>query len=322
MSLLRRLARPLTWLAGRRLGQMEAAWRDPHAVQDQALRGLVSRARDTVWGREHGYAEIRGIADYQRRVPITTYLDVRLLVERAIGGEPDVLWPGRPSRYCKTSGTTAGDKYIPVTPEAYRAHRRGGLDTLILALQRVGRVERLDGPMLFLGGSSRTEPLGRHAEVGDLSGLVVRRVPRWIRGHYCPGPEIAAIPGWEQRLAATAWLARHQNLRLISGMPSWMLVLFDRVRAQVGDRDMALGRLWPGLSVFVHGGVRMDPYRRVFEAAIGRPDPLSRGLSGVRGLRGDPGGRGRSRAHPDARLRHLLRVRPDHRSSAPRRPAG
>jgi hypothetical protein len=295
VSLLGRLDHPLAWLAGRRLGQMERAWRDPLAVQDRTLRSLVKHARNTDWGREHGYAEIRGIADYQRRVPITTYLDVRLFIERAIGGEPDLLWPGRPSRYCKTSGTNAGDKYVPVTPEAYRSHRRGGLDTLIIALQRVGRVERLDGPMLFLGGSSRMEPLGRHAEVGDLSGLVVRQVPRWIRGHYSPGPEIAAIPGWEQRLAATAWLARHQDLRLISGMPSWMLVLFDRVRAQVGERDMALGRLWPGLSVFVHGGVRMDPYRRVFEAAIGRAIhyvevyPASEAFVAIQVTSADPG---------------------------------
>jgi hypothetical protein len=295
VSVLRRLGRPAAWLADRRFRQLDAVWRDPLAVQDQALRNLVERARRTVWGREHGYADIRGIADYQRRAPITTYLDMRPLIERAIRGEPDVLWPGRTPRYCKTSGTTAGDKYIPVTREAYRAHRRGGLDTLALALRRVGGFERLDGPMLFLGGSSRTEPIGRHAEVGDLSGLVVKRLPRWIRGHYSPGPEIAGIPGWEERLTATAWLARHQDLRLISGMPSWMLVLFDRVRALVGDRELALGRLWPGLSIFVHGGVRMDPYRSVFEAAIDRPIhylevyPASEGFVAIQVAAADPG---------------------------------
>lgn len=295
MSVLGRLDRPLAWLADRRLHQLETAWRDPLAVQDRTLRALVDRARKTAWGREHGYAEIRGIADYQRRVPITTYLDVRLLVERAIGGEPDVLWPGRPAQYCKTSGTTAGDKYIPVTREAFRAHRRGGLDTLILAFRRVGRVEPLDGPMLFLGGSTRTEPLGRHAEVGDLSGLAVRRLPAWIQGRYSPGPEIAALPDWEHRLAATARLVRHQNLRLISGMPSWMLVLFDRIRAVAGDSELTMGRLWPGLSVFVHGGVRMDPYRSVFESGIGRPIhylevyPASEGFVAIQVAAADPG---------------------------------
>jgi GH3 auxin-responsive promoter len=169
MSLLGRLDRPLAWVAGRRLRQLEAVWRDPLPVQARTLRALVGRARDTVWGREHGFRDIRGIADYQRQVPVTTYLDVRLLVERTIGGERDVLWPGRPAEYCKTSGTTAGDKYIPVTREAFRAHRHGGVDALLLALRRVGRAEVLDGPMLFLvaPGPSRSDAMPRWATSRD-----------------------------------------------------------------------------------------------------------------------------------------------------------
>ena len=194
MSLVGRLDRPLTWLAGRRLRQMEAVWRDPLPVQERALRE-PGRARPRHrLGPEHGYREMRGIADYQRRVPVTTYLDVRPLIERAIRGEPNVLWPGRPPEYCKTSGTTAGDKYIPVTREAFRAHRQGGIDALLIALRRVGHAEALDGPMLFLGGSTRTEPLGRQAEVGDLSGLAVRRLPMWIRERYAPGPRSPRFP--------------------------------------------------------------------------------------------------------------------------------
>jgi hypothetical protein len=265
------------------------------ASQERTLRAWVGRARDTVWGRQHGFADIRGIADYQRRVPVTSYPDLRLLVERAIGGELDVLWPGRPAQYCKTSGTTAGDKHIPVTPEAFRGHRRGGLDTLLVALRRVGRAERLDGPMLFLGGSTQTEPLGCHAEVGDLSGLAALRIPGWLRPRYTPGLEVAAIPGWERRIAAIARLVRHQDIRLISGMPSWMLVLAERIRALGGDPAASLGRIWPRLAVFVHGGVRMDPYRSVFEAEIGRAIhyvevyPASEGFVGIQLGSADPG---------------------------------
>jgi hypothetical protein len=295
VSLVGRLDRPLAWLADRRLRQLEAAWRDPLAVQERALRGLVRRARDTVWGRRHGFREIRTVGDYQRHSPVTTYLDLRSLVERAIGGERDVLWPGRPAEYCKTSGTTAGDKYIPVTREAFLAHRRGGVDALLMAFRRAGRATQLDGPMLFLGGSTRTEPLGRHAEVGDLSGLAVRRLPVWIRTRYAPGPKVAAIPAWERRLVATARRVRHLDVRLISGMPSWMLVLFERIRALAGNPELALGRLWPNLAVFVHGGVRMDPYRAVFEAAVGRPIhylevyPASEGFVAMQVAAADPG---------------------------------
>ncbi len=295
MSLLARLDRPVAWLADRRLRQMEAVWRAPLPVQEQTLETMVQRARDTLWGRRHGFRDIRGVADYQRRVPISTYLDIRRLIERAIGGQRNVLWPGRPAHYCKTSGTTAGDKFIPVTREAFRMHRRGGLDALLLALRRVGRAEALDGPLLFLGGSTRTEPLGNHAEVGDLSGLAARRLPPWIRRRYAPGPEIAAIPDWEERLAATARRALRQDLRLISGMPSWMLVFFERVRELAEAPKLRLGDLWPNLSVFIHGGVRMDPYRRVLDAALGRPlhylevYPASEGFVGIQVGADDPG---------------------------------
>jgi hypothetical protein len=220
VSLVSRLDRPLAWLADRRLRQLESLWRDPLAVQERTLRAMTRRARDTAWGREHGFAGIRGIADYQRRAPVMSYLDLRPFVERAIGGERDVLWPGRPAQYSKTSGTTAGEKYIPVTREAFQGHRRGGLDTLLVAVRRVGDIARLDGSMLFLGGSTRTEPIGPHAEVGDLSGLAVRWLPAWIRGRYTPGAAIAAVPDWERRIAATAELARRQDVRLISGMPA------------------------------------------------------------------------------------------------------
>ena len=273
---------------------MEAVWRDPLPVQERALRALVARARDTVWGRTHGFRDIRGIADFQRQVPVTTYLEVRRLVERAIGGERDVLWPGRPKVYCKTSGTTAGNKYIAVTPEAFRAHRQGGLDALLLAARRVG-ARALDGSMLFLGGATKTERLGRHAEVGDLSGLAARRLPPWIRSRYAPGPKIASIPDWERRLAATAARVRHEDIRLISGMPSWMLVLFERIRSLAGDPDLPLGRLWPHLAIFIHGGVRMDPYRSVFESTVGRPIqylevyPASEGFLAMQVGARDPG---------------------------------
>jgi GH3 auxin-responsive promoter len=294
VNLLGRLDRPLAWLAGRRLREMEAVWRDPLSVQEKTLRSLIARARDTVWGREHGFRDIRGVAEFQRRVPVTTYLDVRRFVERAIGGERDVLWPGRPSEYCKTSGTTVGDKYIPVTRDAFRAHRRGGIDALLLAARRVG-AEALDGPMLFLRGSTGTERLGRHAEVGDLSGLAARRLPLWIRSRYAPGPEIAAIPDWERRLAATAQRVRHQDLRLVSGMPSWMLVLFERIRALADEPGLPLGRLWPRLAVFIHGGVRMEPYRGVVESTLGRPIhylevyPASEGFVAIQVGAEDPG---------------------------------
>jgi hypothetical protein len=284
-------------LLAHRMRRLEAIWRDPLAAQERTLARLVRTARTTAWGQAHDYTAIRTIADYQRRVPLGRYLDFRPLWERAIQGEDDVTWPGRPAYYAKTSGTTAGDKLIPVTEAALRSHRRGGLDTLLLALRRAGDARRLDGPMLFLGGSTHLEPAGPGAWVGDLSGIAVRHLPFWLRGRYLPGPELAAIPDWEPRLRATARRAAGADLRLISGMPSWMLVLFERVRAvaaEGGRAPASIGEVWPRLEVFVHGGVRMDPYRRVLEAAVGRPlhylevYPASEGFVAIQVEAGDP----------------------------------
>jgi hypothetical protein len=260
----------LDWLAGRRFRQLERIWRDPIATQEHALRSLVRHARDTSWGRAHDFAGIRGVADYQQRVALSRYATIRPLVDRIVEGEPDVLWPGRTDELCKTSGTTGGDKLIPLTREARRAHRRGGLDALLFASRRVGGARRLDGPMLFLGGSTHTEAVGAGVQVGDLSGLMARRLPRWARYRHVPGSRTAAIPDWERRIEATAAAVWQQDLRLIAGMPSWMLVLFDRIRQRLPDPDWPLGRLWPNLDVFIHGGVRMAPYRRVLETTMGR----------------------------------------------------
>ena len=179
MSVLARLQRPLNWLADRRLRQLDAVWRDPLRVQDETLRAMVAPARSTVWGRGHGFRGIRSIADYQRRVPVATYLDFKPFVERGIHGGRDVLWPGRPAQYCKTSGTTAGDKYIPVTREAFRMHRQGGLDTLSSRSIESGGRRRSTGPC-----SSSAAPPGPSPSAGTPRSVTC---PAWRRDACPPG---------------------------------------------------------------------------------------------------------------------------------------
>lgn len=260
--------------ARERRRRLEQVWRDPAAVQERTLLHLVATARNTVFGRAHEFDRIRSVADYQRQVPVQDYLDFRPLWERVLAGVPDLTWPGETQYWVNTSGTTAGEKLIPVTAEALASHRKGGWDALLLAADRVGAGHLLGGPMLFLGGTSTLKPVGRGCLVGDLSGLVVRALPPGIRRRYSPGPTIAAIPDWERRLAATAALASRQDLRLLGGMPSWSLILLERVarlREAAGLPVRPLGECWPNLAVFIHGGVAFAPYRRLFEERIGRP---------------------------------------------------
>ena len=279
----------LEWWAARRRRSLEQAWRRPAGVQEESLLRLVTTARDTEFGLAHGFASIRTVAEYQERVPLRDYSAFQPLWERAVGGVRDVTWPGEVRQWVKTSGTTAGDKLIPVTREAMAAHRKGGWDALLLAVERVGAESLLGGPMLFLGGSTTLHPLGERGLVGDLSGLTMRRLPPVLRGRYAPGAA-AAIPDWETRIETIARQAAGQDMRLLAGMPSWMLVLFERVaraREQAGRPIRDLRPCWPNLRILIHGGVSFGPYAGIFAEWLGRPlerlevYPASEGWVGI-----------------------------------------
>ena len=260
--------------AAHRRRALEGVARDAVRVQEAALLHLVRSARSTEFGRSHGFDDIHSVADYQARTPLGDYLRFMPLWSRALEGERDVTWPGRVNYWVKTSGTTAGDKLIPVTQDAFRAHRRGGWDALLIAAERVESDQLLGGPLLFLGGCTALSRIGKDTWVGDLSGLVVRDLPPGVRGRYSPGRAISSIPDWNHRIDAVANLVRSQDLRLISGMPSWLLILFERAaRVARGGRPPIsnLGECWPNLSVFIHGGVSFAPYRATFEEWLGRP---------------------------------------------------
>src|ERR687892_860369 len=152
--IVRTAASVLAWYAPRRRRVLEDAAARASEIQERTLRRLVAAAGSTEFGRQHDFRGIRSITDYQARVPVGDYLAFKPRWARAVAGESDVTWPGRPRHWVKTSGTTAGDKLIPVTPEAFASHRRGGWDALVMAVERVGALRLLGGPMLFLGGGA------------------------------------------------------------------------------------------------------------------------------------------------------------------------
>ena len=286
----RAVAPLLDWYAGRRRRALEAVWRRGAEEQELALRALLWSASDTEFGLAHGFRSIRTVAQYQERVPIREYADFRPSWERAVGGACSVTWPGRCRDWAKTSGTTSGDKMIPVTREAFASHRKGGWDAFLLACTRVGARNLVGGPMLFLGGCTQPKEAGAGCRVGDLSGLVMRRLPPGIRGCYSPGRETGAIPDWERRIEAVADLAAAQDVRLISGMPSWLVILFERIarQRQASGRPVRdLAECWPELRVLIHGGVAFAPYAGVFDEWMGKRlervevYPASEGFVGV-----------------------------------------
>jgi hypothetical protein len=189
-----------------------------------------------------------------------------------------LTWPGRPRYFAKTSGTTAGDKYIPLSKEALTSNRRAGLDCLAFAIRQVGRCDFLDGHQLFLGGSTSLESRGSGILVGDLSGVISQQIPFPFRRRYLPGTEVALMEDWEFKIAVMAKQAVDKDVRLIAGMPSWMIVFLTKLLEEHGRRHSwraeSLAEAWPRLQVYIHGGVDFRPYRSLIEELIGRPVDL------------------------------------------------
>jgi len=293
--------------------QNESHWRT-HTMRAQhdALLNLLRQASGTRFGRAHDFPRISAIADPTQRltafraaVPISDWYafqdDIRDMRE---GGQPDILWPGRVDLFAQTSGTTAGDKFIPVTKAMLRSNFLASLDIFAHLSARGLSLPRITGGRcLFLGGSTDLEVNEHGIKTGDLSALVSPLI-RWpISKIYSPGPEIALMSDWPAKIEAMAELSLRQDIRFISGMPSWSLVLMERVveMAREQGRDVSCIRdVWPNLTVFVHGGVKYDPFQtRVNQVYSGSKDtdiphrlelyPASEGFLAIQDRAGDPG---------------------------------
>jgi len=256
--------------ARRRAGRLD---RRPGAtLQEQTLHRLVRQAAGTRFGRDHGFASIRTVADYQRRVPLRDY--------EAFWGEywrpafphlTDNTWPGQVPYLALSSGTTTGStKYIPISAAMLASNRRAALTSL--AWFRVAHPDAalLSGRMFFLGGSTdlgRPDPAFPQTLAGDLSGIATREVPAILRPYTYPPSDLALLGDWDEKLERLAEESARLPVTLVSGVPSWLLVLFERLRQRTGRERIA--EVWPTLRVVVHGGTRFDPYRGLFRRLVG-----------------------------------------------------
>ena len=235
-------------------------------LQDEIRRELVRTARDTEFGRAHGFAYIRTYGDFKRRVPLGDYEDFRHYADRTRRGLADVSWPGRPKYFAKTSGTTSGVKYIPLTRDSIPNHFGTARDALFNYAAATGHYDWLDGKMIFLSGSpelSRTNGI----LTGRLSGIVNHQVPAWLRRNQLPSYRTNCIDDWERKLDAIVEETWQQDMRLISGIPPWVQMYYERLLARSG-RDHVL-ELFPNLQMFVYGGVNFEPYRATLERLVG-----------------------------------------------------
>ena len=239
---------------------------NPKQSQDNILSAITKKAADTAFGKDHKFKDIGNYQEFKEAIPIGDYEVLRPYVDRVKEGEPNVLWPGLPSYFAKTSGTTSGTKYIPITKDSVPNHINSARNALLNYVHNSGNSKFLDGNLIFLSGSPiMTQTSGIHT--GRLSGIVNHHVPGYLRSNQMPSYETNCIEDWEQKVDQIVEETYQKNMTLISGIPPWVQMYFDRLTAKTGK---AIKDIFPDFSLFVYGGVNFEPYKAKLFESIGK----------------------------------------------------
>lgn len=249
---------------------------DPRRSQERALAHLIRRAASTAFGRAHGFRGIDSVESFRARVPVRSYAELDPWFARARAGEPNVVWPGRTRYFGMSSGTTAGNKYIPISRASVRQQQRGGFLPLASYLAATRDPAVTGGAFLLLGGSSKLEEREGGILVGDNTGIMAHHMPRVVRHKYLPRPQTREIADWEAKIHAIAREAVTEDVRLVAGTPSWFSGLFDAVCDEARRRGMrarTVRDVWPNLRLLTGGGISFEPYRAFVEERVGGAVP-------------------------------------------------
>jgi hypothetical protein len=257
------LAKPFAVLVNRQLNKLR---KQALAMQQKTMLQIIAQAKDTAFGKDHQFAAIKTYEDFKKQVPIVDYEDLRPYIDRMVGGEANVLWPGKPAYLAKTSGTTSGVKYIPISKESMPEHIKAARNALLNYIHETGKTDFVDGSMIFLQGSPVLAE--KHGiKVGRLSGIVAHHVPQYLQKNRKPSYEVNCIEDWEQKVDAIVDETMHEDMRLISGIPPWCQMYFDRLSAKADGKKIK--DIFPNFKLFVYGGVNYEPYRAKIEESIG-----------------------------------------------------
>ncbi|NNV57639.1 GH3 auxin-responsive promoter family protein [Limnovirga soli] len=263
MNLKSLLARPFANYIYNKIAKgMETAVAD----QQHILKSLIKSAINTDFGKDHGFSNIHNYEDFKKQVPIRDYELLKPYIEKIKEGRHNVLWKGKPIYFAKTSGTTSGVKYIPITKESIPNHINSARDALLCYLAQTGNYAFTQGKMIFLSGSPELDRIAG-IPTGRLSGIVNHHVPKYLRGNQLPSYQTNCIEEWEAKLDKIVEETYHQNMTLISGIPPWMQMYFDRLMEKSGKK---VGELFPNFNLMVQGGVNFEPYKAKIFESIGR----------------------------------------------------
>ncbi len=239
---------------------------DPTDTQQRVFENLITTAQQTAFGKDHSFEGINSFSDFAKQVPIRDYEELKPYVNRVVDGEKDILWPGKPLYFAKTSGTTSGAKYIPLTKESMPNHIKAARNAILCYIEETGKTSFVNGKMIFLQGSPEmSEKNG--IKLGRLSGIVAHYVPKYLQRNRMPSWETNCIEDWEKKVDAIVEETVDQNMSIISGIPPWVQMYFERLQQKT---NKTVGELFKGFELFIYGGVNFEPYKSTFEKLIGR----------------------------------------------------
>ncbi|MFC0603425.1 GH3 auxin-responsive promoter family protein [Winogradskyella pulchriflava] len=257
------LSKPFASLIAKRIRKWASK---PVETQNKVFQSLIIEAKETVFGKDHNFGTIKTYEDFKAQVPIRDYEELKPYVERVVAGEKDILWKGKPVYFAKTSGTTSGAKYIPITKESMPTHVEAARNAILLYIHETGNAKFVDGKMIFLQGSPILEEKNG-IKLGRLSGIVAHYVPKYLQKNRMPTLETNCIEDWETKVNAIVDETEDENMTVISGIPSWVQMYFEKL---IEKKNKKVGDIFKNFNLFIFGGVNYEPYRAKFENLIGR----------------------------------------------------
>jgi phenylacetate-coenzyme A ligase PaaK-like adenylate-forming protein len=238
----------------------------PHKTQEKVFKHLLSEGGKTAFGKDHNFDTITNYEDFKKEVSVTDYEGLKTYVDRVVAGESDVLWTGKPLYFAKTSGTTSGAKYIPITKESMPTHIKAARNALLFYIAEKKDASFVDGKMIFLQGSPVLSDKNG-VKLGRLSGIVAHYVPQYLLKNRLPSWETNCIEDWETKVNAIVEETINEDMSVISGIPSWVQMYFEKLIDKTGK---SISELFPNFNFFIYGGVNFEPYKNKFESLIGK----------------------------------------------------
>lgn len=238
----------------------------PLVTQEKVFQNLIQEAKLTSFGKDHEFSNIKSYEEFKKKVPVRDYEGLKAYIEEVKKGKKDVLWKGQPMYFAKTSGTTSGAKYIPITKESMPYQIAAAKEALLLYIAETGNADFVNGKMIFLQGSPEIDT-SNPIKTGRLSGIVAHFVPKYLQKNRLPSWETNCIDDWETKVDAVVKETVVEDMTLISGIPSWVQMYFEKLKKDQGKK---VGEIFPNFNLFVYGGVNYEPYRQHMEDLIGR----------------------------------------------------